>query len=65
MLYPIFFYFSELTPPPKLVNKIAKIFPSLSSKKYHTKAHTTPDKCGASVKGNPPLDNQQVKQVSQ
>ena len=32
--------------------------------KYHSKAHTPPDKPGASVKGNPPLDNQKVTQVS-
>ena len=33
--------------------------------KYHTKAHTPPDKRGASVKGNPTPDNKQASQLSQ
>ena len=37
----------------------------LHQNQYHSKLHTPPEKCGASVKCKPPPGNQQAPQVSQ
>ena len=60
-----FFNVSDLPCPRILSIQSRQIFCSLHQDQYHSYPCTPPDRHGASTKGNPPPNNQQVPQVSQ